>query len=79
MKSSKIETMRTSAILLDTQQKQLEQLQATSMLFFLILTYMYMYMYISEVEKENVILTRVIVKMVIDYILLGIANKVHKQ
>lgn len=77
MKSSKIETMRTSAILLDTQQKQLEQLQATSMLFFLILTYMYMY--ISEVEKENVILTRVIVKMVIDYILLGIANKVHKQ
>lgn len=77
MKSSKIETMRTSAILLDTQQKQLEQLQATSMLFFLILTYMYMY--ISEVEKEKVILTRVIVKMVIDYILLGIANKVHKQ
>lgn len=77
MKSSKIETMRTSAILLDTQQKQLEQLQSTSMLFFLILTYMYMY--ISEVEKENVILTRVIVKMVIDYILLGIANKVHKQ
>lgn len=77
MKSSKIETMRTSAILLDTQQKQLEQLQATSMLFFLILTYLYMY--ISEVEKENVILTRVIVKMVIDYTLLGIANKVHKQ
>lgn len=77
MKASKIETMRTSAILLDTQQKQLEQLQATSMLFFLILTYMYMY--ISEVEKENVILTRVIVKIVIDYISRGIANKVHKQ